>query len=410
MNAAKVAVEERGGAPLVGISGAIVNQREIPGFTLIETSYPAGLSLGRHRHVHAYLSFVLSGGYKERYGNRECACRSGTLRFLPAEEPHESQFDAAARALLVKIEPVALSRLSADSTVLSTPGEVPGSASTWLANRLYREFRAGDDIAGIAMEGVLLEILAESARATGKRGADAPTWLRRVREVLEDTSLPAPSLDELAAIGGVHPVHVSREFRKHYDTTISDFIRKRRIEHACQLLANSGESLVQIAMVCGFSDQSHFCAAFKSQTGFTPARFRSMSTVSTARGSARNRSLFSDTNFTSSEPADLVQDSLDLLVLKIIEFENLHGLAIAQRIRQISRDVLQVGQAELYPSLHKLEQNGWTKSQWAAGENDRQAKYYTLTQAGHKILEQDGAHWERLSVAISLAARSVSKE
>ncbi len=109
---------------------------------------------------------------------------------------------------------------------------------------MYREFLATDDIAPLAMEGVLLEILAESARVIGENGAHAPIWLRRVREALEDSYLLAPSLAELAAIGGVHPVHLSREFRKHYDTTIGEFIRKRRIEHACHLLANSDKPLV----------------------------------------------------------------------------------------------------------------------------------------------------------------------
>jgi len=265
------------GAPLVGISGAVVKQREVSGFTLLETAYPAGLSLVRHRHAHAYLSFVLAGAYKEKYVNREHTCRAGALRFLPPEELHENQFDMAVRTLLVKIDPPALGRLSSHSPVLSTPGEVTGLASSWLANRLYREFQASDDVAPLAMEGVLLEILAESVRAISEGGSHAPLWLRRVRQAVEDSYLLAPSLAELAAIGEVHPVHLSREFRKHYDTTIGEFIRKRRIEHACQLLATSDTALSEIALLCGFSDQSHFCAMFKSHTGLTPAKFRDLS-------------------------------------------------------------------------------------------------------------------------------------
>jgi transcriptional regulator len=93
---------------------------------------------------------------------------------------------------------------------------------------------------------------------------------------------------------------------------------------------------------------------------------------------------------------------LDLLVLKVIALEPMHGWAIAQRIRQISGDVLQVGQGALYPSLHKLEQNGWISSKWAISENNRRAKYYTLTKAGRKAMEQEAAQWERLSTAITL--------
>ena len=108
-----------------------------------------------------------------------------------------------------------------------------------------------------------------------------------------------------------------------------------------------------------------------------------------------------------SKPTGLVQGTLDLLILKVIALEPMHGWAIAQRIRQISGEVLQVGQSALYPSLHKLEQNGWIKSKWAASENNRLAKYYTLTKAGRKVLEEEAAQWERLSAAISLVVRAV---
>ena len=108
-----------------------------------------------------------------------------------------------------------------------------------------------------------------------------------------------------------------------------------------------------------------------------------------------------------SKPTDLVQGTLDLLILKVIALEPMHGWALAQRIRQISGEVLQVGQSALYPSLHKLEQNGWIRSEWAVSENNRKAKYYTLTKAGARALEQEAAQWERLSAAISQVVRAV---
>jgi transcriptional regulator len=107
-----------------------------------------------------------------------------------------------------------------------------------------------------------------------------------------------------------------------------------------------------------------------------------------------------------SKPTDLVQGTLNLLILKNLALEPMHGWAIAQRIRQMSGDVLQVGQSALYPALHKLEQNGWISAEWAVSENGRRAKYYTLTEAGRKALEQEAAQWERLSEAISLIVRS----
>ncbi|HEV2425918.1 MAG TPA: PadR family transcriptional regulator [Terriglobia bacterium] len=103
-----------------------------------------------------------------------------------------------------------------------------------------------------------------------------------------------------------------------------------------------------------------------------------------------------------SKPTDLVQGTLDLLIMKTIALEPAHGWAIAQRIRQISKDVLQVNQGSLYPALHRLEQSGWIKAKWHASENNRRAKYYSLTAAGRKYLDQEQANWQRLSAAIGL--------
>ncbi len=108
-----------------------------------------------------------------------------------------------------------------------------------------------------------------------------------------------------------------------------------------------------------------------------------------------------------SKPTDLVQGTLDLLILKVIALEPMHGWAIAKRIRQMSGDVLQVGQGALYPSLHKLEQNGWITAEWAVSENNRRAKYYTLTKAGRKALAQEAAQWERLAGAVTMVVRTV---
>jgi PadR family transcriptional regulator, regulatory protein PadR len=99
--------------------------------------------------------------------------------------------------------------------------------------------------------------------------------------------------------------------------------------------------------------------------------------------------------------SDLLQGTLDLLVLKTLELEPMHGWGIAQRIHQISRDVLQVNQGSLYPALHRLEEQGWIRSNWAASENNRQAKYYELTRLGRKQLTDETENWERLSTAVA---------
>jgi transcriptional regulator len=106
------------------------------------------------------------------------------------------------------------------------------------------------------------------------------------------------------------------------------------------------------------------------------------------------------------KPTDLVQGTLDLLILKNLTLEPMHGWAISQRIRSVSEEVLQVNQGALYPALHRLEQNGWIKAEWGESENNRKAKYYTLTRAGKKYLGKEEANWERLSAAIGLVLKS----
>src|SRR3954471_5646676 len=102
-----------------------------------------------------------------------------------------------------------------------------------------------------------------------------------------------------------------------------------------------------------------------------------------------------------SKPKDIVQGTLDLLLLKILVLEPLHGWAVSQRLKQVSSDVLQVSDGSLYPALHKLEQEGWITAKWKKSELGRRAKFYSLTRLGRKQLEKEAANWQRLSSAIS---------
>jgi len=106
-----------------------------------------------------------------------------------------------------------------------------------------------------------------------------------------------------------------------------------------------------------------------------------------------------------SKPSDLVQGTLDLLLLKILALEPLHAWAISQRLKQVSGEILQVSDGSLYPALHKLEQEGWITGQWKVTENGRRAKFYCLTRPGRRALEREAANWERLSGAISRVVR-----
>jgi len=106
-----------------------------------------------------------------------------------------------------------------------------------------------------------------------------------------------------------------------------------------------------------------------------------------------------------SRPSDLVQGTLDLLLLKIVALEPLHGWAIGQRLRQVSGNALQVSDGSLYPALHKLENEGWIRAEWKPTKNNRRARFYSLTRAGRRQLETETANWDRLSSAITQVVR-----
>ena len=107
-----------------------------------------------------------------------------------------------------------------------------------------------------------------------------------------------------------------------------------------------------------------------------------------------------------SDNTDVLQGTLDLLIMRTIALEPLHGWAIAQRIQQISDDLLKVQQGSLYPALHRLEHQGWITAEWGASENNRRARFYALTKAGRKQLEAEVAKWERLSAGVNLVLKA----
>jgi len=265
--------------PCQDTSGTVVAMRHVPGFRVIENHYPAGLDLARHSHDHAFLSYVIEGAYLESYGDSaSVTCAPRVLRFLPSGMAHSNTFEVGSHCLLVEVDAEALKRVNEHTSALAKPGEIQGIASTWLAQRMFHEFRQGDELALVSLEGILLEVLAEGARTVGGPGSLTviPKWLRIARDYLETNFLRPLSLAEIAGAAGVHRVHLSREFRRYFSTTVGDFLRRKRIEHACHLVSTTNTPLAEIAMTCGFSDQSHFSATFRRQVGLTPARFRQM--------------------------------------------------------------------------------------------------------------------------------------
>lgn len=248
------------------------------GLRLSESTYPANLKMPSHLHDQAYLGIVLSGSYAERVGRKTRECKTLTTVFHPRAESHSVAFNNS-RVRIFRIEMTGEWRERAGQYVKvpDEPAQSDGGRLASLALRLHNEFRSRDSWSGLAIEGLALEVMAELARTRAKgSGGQAPSWLDGVRQRLASRIVETPPLAELAASAGVHPVHLAREFRKHFRCTIGDFIRRVRIEFACHQIAETDASLSEVALAAGFYDQSHFSNTFRRFTGMTPAAYRTI--------------------------------------------------------------------------------------------------------------------------------------
>lgn len=248
------------------------------GLRLSESTYPANLKMPSHAHDQAYLGIVLSGRYTERVGSRTRECKSLTTVFHPRGESHAVAFhNSRVRIFRVEITGEWRERASRYVKLPDERAESEGGPMASLILRLRNEFRNRDSWSGLAIEGLALEMMGELGRACSKKSdGQPPAWLDEVRQRLASRIVETPTLAELAASAGVHPVHLAREFRKHFRCTIGDFIRRVRVEFACRQIAETDAPLSEVALAAGFYDQSHFSNIFRRLTGTTPAVYRTI--------------------------------------------------------------------------------------------------------------------------------------
>ena len=234
--------------------------------------YSAGCALPRHGHTNAFFCFVLTGACEEDgQGSREML-RPGSLVYHPAGFEHSDCWHEEGRCLHVEFTPgfhegIASTRLR--KPVVQTHGGRAGDA----ARRIYDELLHPDSASGIAFEGLVLQLLAETIRDVDHESR-IPRWLRRVRDQLHEESVSVPSLKQIASEAGVHPSYLAASFQQQFGVSIGEFVRSRRIVYAREILTNSDQSLSEVAHLLGFSDQSHFCRTFKKQTGLSPLEYR----------------------------------------------------------------------------------------------------------------------------------------
>ena len=252
------------------------SRRAVSGFRISEFTQPPHRRLAWHEHQHASFCYVVSGHYAERTRGREEECAPRAMVFKPAGERHADVFgNAGGRCLLVEILPERLHALGSGGAVTRSPRQARSARLATLGQGLYREFRERDDASALALEGGILEILAETSRTHEEPGQ--PAWLVRARDLLHDRADQPITLSEIAREVGVHPAHLARTFRRFYHRSLGVYLRGLRIDRASRALADRTAPISEVALRAGFYDQSHFTRVFKQHTGATPAQFRASS-------------------------------------------------------------------------------------------------------------------------------------
>jgi len=245
------------------------------GFNLFDINYRAALRQPRHIHEYASFSYVLAGNYLENYGRHEHRRQPSTIIFHPPGELHAVEFQTEVRIFSVQFDFQRLERIRRLSLLLDEPASFRSETIARLGNRLHQEFQRMDEFSIMAIEGLTLEILAEASRCEiNPREKRFPRWLALVNDFLRDSFAEPMTIEEIAALAGVHPAHLSRVFREKHGCTIGEYVRRLRVEFVCREISKTDASLSEIAAAAGFSDQSHLNKTFKNHCGLTPAEYR----------------------------------------------------------------------------------------------------------------------------------------
>ena len=252
-----------------------VLRRDVGPFRVTHNRYPSRHRIEEHEHATATIYLVLTGGHVERSNIEDVECARGSVVFSPAGTRHRDEYGAAGgEALLIELPPHVLDAACEAGAHLSAPLHVASGAVPFLMAGLRDEIDRDDPFTPLAFEAIALQLMVALGREVPAASPRTPPWLARVRARLDDSPADHVSLAELARVAGVHPVHVATSFRRCFGTTIGEYVRALRVEEARRALRTTDRPLTDIALGCGFADQSHLSRVFRRATGMTPANYR----------------------------------------------------------------------------------------------------------------------------------------
>jgi AraC family transcriptional regulator len=247
----------------------------VPGFEVLGGVHPATSVLERHTHETPTICSVQYGRFTEYYPGKAFDCDARTLKVTPAGEPHWNRFAAVDTfGLRIDVDRHAFTELPAIADMLDERVFFEADAFALLTAQLVRELTRPDDLSGLAVEGLLLELLAQMARLNADRTRRAPQYVREAYDLIASQFRSRVSVEGVAQMVGVPAPQLARAFRREYACTIAQKIRQLRVEYAAGALARTDLPLAQIALSAGFYDQSHFSNAFRRHFGVTPSTYR----------------------------------------------------------------------------------------------------------------------------------------
>lgn len=234
---------------------------------------PTPLRVPAHTHALTSMAVCLAGTFDESIGRQWHRVRPETLIVRPGGVAHANVYASGAPVygLICELLPEALDVIRAETAVLTTARRIESGSVRHFGRQLDAEFRARDTLCSLSIEALVYELAIWTARRRGE--GSTPRWLGRVQEFLRSEFKRTITLPEVAAIAGVHPSHLAKTFRRATGLTVGEYVRQLRVDYAASLLERGDRSLADVAVACGFYDQSHFSRVFARHVGLPPRRY-----------------------------------------------------------------------------------------------------------------------------------------
>lgn len=265
--------ELRDTAPLDG--RRVRNTREWSGLHAFEAQYEPRASLAEHEHTEPFFTYVLRGNYTEHACGKPRACSAGDVIIHPPGDTHSNTVGPQGTASLnVQISPDLWDFLSASAEVRSVTGRALSDDNQWAAIAVWREFHRDDVASPLALTESVALFCASFVEIRQRSSLPISRRVDAAAELIGDCRERVPTLSDLAAKVGVHPMHLAKLFRRRFHCSLGEFVRRRRVAWACSELANRERTISSIAVEAGFADHAHFTRTFRRLTGCTPAWWR----------------------------------------------------------------------------------------------------------------------------------------